>query len=55
MTHSDLERQLEAMGREFLRTLLQGALDLRQPGEAVEPVRDADEVPRPRAQVHDPS
>ena len=39
--HSDLERQLEAMGRELMRKLLQAHLDLRQPGEAREPVRDA--------------
>jgi hypothetical protein len=39
--HSELERQLEVMGRELLRKLLQAHLDLRQPGEAVEPVRDA--------------
>ena len=39
--HSELERQLEAMGRELMRKLLQAHLDLRQPGEAREPVRDA--------------
>ena len=39
--HSELERQLEGMGRELMRKLLQAHLDLRQPGEAVEPVRDA--------------
>lgn len=39
--HSELERQLEGMGRELLRKLLQAHLDLRQPGKAVEPVRDA--------------
>src|SRR6266700_1760848 len=39
--HSELERQLEGMGRELLRKLLQAHLDMRQPGEAVEPVRDA--------------
>jgi hypothetical protein len=39
--HSDLERQLEGMGRELMRKLLQAHLDLRQPGEAVEPVQDA--------------
>lgn len=40
--HSDLERQLETMGRELMRKLLQAHLDLRQPGEAQEPVRDAE-------------
>jgi hypothetical protein len=38
--HSDLERQLEGMGRELMRKLLQAHLDLRQPGKAIEPVRD---------------
>src|SRR6516225_9145338 len=41
LKHSDLERQLEGMGRELMRKLLQAHLDLRQPGQAVEPVRDA--------------
>jgi len=40
--HSDLERQLEGMGRELMRQLLQAHLDLRQPGKASEPVRDAE-------------
>src|SRR5262249_6245456 len=39
--HSDLERQLEGMGRELMRKLLQAHLELRLPGQAVEPVRDA--------------
>ena len=39
--HSDLERQLEGMGRELMRKLLQAHLDLRQPGKAVGLVRDA--------------
>jgi hypothetical protein len=38
--HSDLERQLEGMGRELMRKLLQAHLDLREPGKATEPVRD---------------
>jgi hypothetical protein len=46
LNHSDLERQLEGMGRELMRQLLQSHLDLRQPGAAVEPVRDADGVSR---------
>jgi hypothetical protein len=46
LKHSDLERQLEGMGRELLRTLLQAHLDRRQPGDAVEPVRDAAGVTR---------
>lgn len=43
--HSELERQLEGMGQELLRKLLQAHLDLRQPGQAVEPVRDAAGTP----------
>src|SRR2546427_12797837 len=39
--HSELERQLEGMGRELMRKLLQAHLDMRQPGQAVESVRDA--------------
>jgi hypothetical protein len=39
--HSDLERQLEVMGRELMQKLLQAHFDLRQPGEAKEPVQDA--------------
>jgi len=46
LKHSDLERQLEGMGRELMRKLLQAHLDLRQPGQAIEPVRDAAGVPR---------
>jgi len=34
--HSELERQLEGMGRELMRKLLQAHLELRQPGQAVE-------------------
>lgn len=41
MKHSDLERQLDGMGRELMRKLLQAHLDLRQPGKAIERVRDA--------------
>src|SRR6516164_11075542 len=43
--HSELERQLDGMGRELMRKLLQAHLDLRQPGKAVEPVRDATGTP----------
>lgn len=52
MTHSDLERTLEAQGRDLLRLLLQAHLDLRRPGEATGPVSDADGVVRSRAQIH---
>ena len=39
--HSQLEREVEGKGRELLRKLLQAHLDMRQPGQAVEAVRDA--------------
>jgi hypothetical protein len=50
--HSELERQLEGMGRELLRKLLQAHLDLRQPGQAVEAVRDAAGTTLPPTPVH---
>ena len=50
--HSDLERQLEEMGRELMRQLLQAHLDLRQPGKAVEPVRDAEGTPLTPTPIH---
>src|SRR2546425_1931469 len=53
LTHSDLERTLEVKGRELLRTLLQAHLDLRGPGEAVEPVRDAQGVTHARIRLHE--
>lgn len=42
MNHSELERAIEEKGRELMRMLLQAHLDLRQPGQAAEPVRDAE-------------
>jgi len=50
--HSDLERQLEGMGRELMRKLLQAHLDLRQPGKAIEPVRDTAGTPLTPAPAH---
>ncbi len=50
--HSELERQLEGMGRELMRKLLQAHLDMRQPGQAVEPVRDAAGTPLTPTPVH---
>ncbi len=41
LRHSDLERQLGEMGQDLLRKLMQAHLEMRQPGEAQEPVRDA--------------
>jgi hypothetical protein len=52
MTHSELERWIEKEGREVMRQLLQGHLDLRGPAEAVEAVRDADGGERPSKRLH---
>jgi hypothetical protein len=53
LPHSDLERMLEAHGRELMRKLLQAHLDLRSPGEAAGPVRDATGETRSREQLHE--
>jgi hypothetical protein len=53
LTHSDLERTLETKGRELMRKLLQAHLDMRRPGEAAGPVRDAAGETHSRAQLHD--
>lgn len=53
MTHSDLERELEARGKELLRQLLQDHLALRSPGEAEGPVQDAQGTPHPQARLHE--
>jgi hypothetical protein len=52
LKHSDLERVLEAQGRELIRKLLQAHLDARATARAVEPVRDADGVARSAGHVH---
>jgi hypothetical protein len=51
--HSELERELEGKGRELLRKLLQAHLQLRQPGQAVEAVRDAAGTPLAPTAVHE--
>jgi hypothetical protein len=53
--HSELERELEGMGRELLRKLLQVHLDMRQPGNTVEAVRDAAGTPLTPTAVHERS
>jgi len=53
MTHSDLERELEKMGRELMRKLLQEHLESRGPGESAEPVRGCDGVERTRVRVQE--
>ena len=55
MTHSELERWIEKEGREVMRQLLQGHLDLRGPAEAVEEVRDADGGERASKRRHERS
>ena len=52
LKHSDLERALDAHGRELIRKLLQAHLDTRAAARAVEPVRDADGVTRSAGHVH---
>ena len=39
LSHSDLERQLGEMGQDLLRKLMQAHLEMRQPGQAQEPVQ----------------
>jgi hypothetical protein len=51
MSHSDLEREVEARGRELLRLLMQAHLDGRGPGEAVGEVVGRDGVERPEARL----
>jgi hypothetical protein len=53
--HSELERELEGMGRELLRKLLQAHLETRQPGKTVEAVRDAAGTPLTPTAVHERS
>src|SRR3989304_157593 len=51
LTHSDLEREIEAQGHELLRLLYQGHLDARGPGAAAGPVCGADGVARGQARL----
>lgn len=51
MSHSELERELEAQGRELLRQLYQAHLDARGEGEAIGEVTGADGVARPQARL----
>jgi hypothetical protein len=53
MRHSDLERELEARGRELMRTVFQELLDLRSSAQAREPVRAADGFPRTRKRLQE--
>lgn len=51
MSHSDLEREIEAQVRELARRLLQEHLDGRGPGKAIEKVIDTDGVERAGARL----
>jgi len=51
MTHSDLERELEKMGRELMRKMLQEHLESRGPGESAKTVRGIDGVERSRVRI----
>lgn len=53
MTHSEIERELEKMGRELMRKMLQEHLQSRGPGESVQSVRGSDGVERPRVRLHE--
>jgi hypothetical protein len=53
MTHSEMERNLDEEGRELLRLLFQGHLDTRGPGEANEPVVDAEGQERTSKRLHE--
>ena len=53
MTHSELEREIEAQGRELMRRLLEEHLASRGPGEAVSPVQDAEGVEHEQARLHE--
>jgi hypothetical protein len=52
LTHGDLERRLEAKGRELMRKLLQAHLDLRSPGAVAGPVRNQAGETQSRTQPH---
>jgi exonuclease VII small subunit len=52
-THSELERELEKMGRELMRKLLQEHLEARGLGECAQPVRGADGVERTRVRLQE--
>ncbi len=55
VNHSELERELEGMGRDLLRKMPQAHLDMRQPGQAVEQVLDAEGTPLEPTAVHERS
>lgn len=52
MTHSEIERELEQMGRQLMRKLLEEHLQSRGPGKSNQPVEGADAVQRPCVRLH---
>jgi hypothetical protein len=52
MTHSEIERKLEKMGRELMRKLLADHLQSRSPGQSDELVKGADGVERKNVRLH---
>ena len=55
MTHSEIERELEKMGRELMRKLLADHLQSRGPGQSDEPVKGADGIERNNVRLHERS
>lgn len=53
MTHSEIERELEKMGRELMRKMLQEHLASRGPGEIPQPIKGSDGVERPRVRLQE--
>jgi hypothetical protein len=53
MSHSQIERELEKMGRELMRKLFEEHLRSRGPGRIVKPVTGADAVERPCMRLHE--
>ena len=55
MTHSEIERELEKMGRELMRKLFADHLQSRGPGQSDEPVKGADGIERNNVRLHERS
>jgi hypothetical protein len=55
MTHSEIERELEKMGRGLMRKLLADHLQSRSPGQSNEPVKGTDRVEGKNVRLHERS
>lgn len=53
LTHSEIERELEKMGRKLMRKMLQEHLESRGPGEIPQPIKGTDGVERPRVRLQE--